>query len=411
MNPTTEDQPIDTGFKFYETTATRKVFELTKRIRAVAGGTSASKTVSIMFWIIKYCQTQNNKLVHVVSESYPHLEAGSMLDFQNIMKFHGYWNDARWNETKHQYTFETGTKVRFYSLDVSGAHGPRRDVLFLNECNNQPMAVYDQLEPRTRETIWMDWNPSSEFWFYTSLLQNEELKSDLDFITLTYKDNEALDEATVRSIESRRGNKNWFRVYGLGLLGEVEGRVYTGWKMIDKIPHEARLMRYGLDFGYSKDPTAVVAIYYYNGGYIFDEVLYQTRLGYEQIAEVIKNQEINAQVIADSADPRGIDAIYGYGVAILPTKKGKGSINAGIKWVQEQKISVTSRSVNIWSEQRKYMFISDDKAITETNPTGITTDPQDFDNHAMDAIRYGMDSLKAPSRRPKQQFKQVTLSI
>lgn len=394
------------SFQFKETTATRKVFELNKRIRAVAGGTSASKTVSIMFWLIKYCQTQKHKLVHVVSESYPHLEAGSMNDFQSIMMNHGYWHKNRWNETKHQYEFETGTKLRFYSLDVSSAHGPRRDVLFLNEANNIPMSVYDQLEPRTRETVWLDWNPSVEFWFYTQLLPNPELQEDLQFITLTYKDNEALDRATVKSIESRKGNKNWWQVYGLGQLGEVEGRIYTGWQMLDKIPFEARLVRYGLDFGYSNDPTAIVAIYYYNGGYIFDEVLYQKRMSYEQIADVIRNQPKNALVIADSADPRGIDEIHGYGVPIQPVTKGRDSINYGIQYVQDQRISVTKRSVNIIREYRGYLWEKD-----KNDDTLLTTKPQDFDNHAMDALRYGMDSLKAPVRRPRQQNRQINLSM
>lgn len=399
------------AFQFKETTATHKVFAMNTRIRAVAGGTSASKTVSIMFWIIKYCQTQRNKLVHVVSESYPHLEAGSMLDFQNIMQNHGYWNRARWNETKHQYEFETGTKLRFYSLDVESAHGPRRDVLFLNEANNIPMAVYDQLEPRTRETIWLDWNPSTEFWFYTQLLDNPELKEDLQFITLTYKDNEALDRATVKSIESRKGNKNWWRVYGLGQLGEVEGRIYTGWQSIDEIPHEARLMRYGLDFGYSNDPAAIVAIYYYNGGYIFDEVLYAKGISNQRLAEVLRDQEVNAQVIADSAEPKSIDEIRGYGIPITPTVKGRDSINYGIQFVQDQRISVTKRSLHIWKEYRSYMWEKNDKAITTENPEGITTKAQDFDNHAMDALRYGMNSIRVPVRRPRQKRRQVNLAI
>lgn len=357
-----------------------------------------------MFWLIKYCQTQPNKMVHVVAESYPHLEAGSMLDFQNIMQAHHYWERARWNETKHQYLFPSGTKLRFYSLDVESAHGPRRDVLFLNEANNIPLKVFDQLEPRTRETVWLDWNPSSEFWFYTDVL--EQRAEDLDFITLTYKDNEALDAASVKSIESRKGNKAWFRVYGLGLLGEVEGRVYTGWKSIDKVPHEARLMRYGLDFGYSRDPAVLIAVYYYNGGYIFDEVLYARGMSNQRIAEVINDQPGHAIVVADSAEPKSIDEVHSYGVPIVPVRKGKDVKNSSINYIQDQRISFTTRSVNLAKEYRSYLWATDKDGNQFKPPKA-----QDFDDHAMDALRYAMEAIKEPVRRPRQRNAQVNLAM
>jgi hypothetical protein len=176
--------------EFKDTTATRKIFALKKRIRAVAGGTSASKTISILVWLIDYAQTMHNELISVVSESFPHLEMGAMQDFQDIMKAHGYWNDNRWHGTKHTYTFETGSRIQFFSVDTYGkAHGPRRDVLFVNECNNLEYKIVDQLITRTRKIVWFDWNPSVEFWFYTEMQPHRD---DIDFITLTYKDNEAL---------------------------------------------------------------------------------------------------------------------------------------------------------------------------------------------------------------------------
>lgn len=385
-NATTLDNP----FRFSDTTATKKVFSLDKRIRAVAGGTSASKTISITVWIIDYCQSTKNKLVHVVSESYPHLEAGSMLDFQNIMKAQGYWDQARWHGTKHFYTFETGTVLKFYSLDLSTAHGPRRDVLFINEANNISKLVFDQLEPRTREIVWLDWNPSEEFWFYKDVLDSR--KEDTDFITLTYKDNEALDENTIKSIESRKNNKSWWKVYGEGQLGEVEGRVYTGWRVVDDVPFEAKLLRRGLDFGYSIDPAAIVDIYYLDGGYIFDERLYALRQDNEMLAKFLSNLESPETItVADSAEPKSIAELKKYGAySVTEAWKGKGSRNTGIQWVQNQKISVTSRSYNLLSEYRSYMwqFNKDGEQLTE---------PEDGNDHLMDAIRYAMESLE-----PKQ---------
>jgi len=382
---------IKNPFNFVDTTATKKVFALRKRIRAVAGGTSASKTISILVWLIDYCQTkqERDKLCSVVSESHPHLEKGAILDFQNIMKDRGYWNENLWNQTKHTYTFETGNKLEFYSVDTYGkAHGPRRDVLFVNEANNLEYKIVDQLITRTREIVWMDWNPSEEFWFYTEILPNRD---DVEFITLTYLDNEALDEIVIREIESHKNNKNWWTVYGLGQLGVIESRIYKDWQFVDEIPFEARLERYGLDFGYSNDPTAIVAVYYYNGGYILDEVTYEKGMLNDRIAGVLKNVD-KALIIADQSEPKSIDEIRLHGLTILPCQKGPGSINRGIGWVQQQKISVTKRSVNLIKEYRNYLWITDEKTDQ------ILNEAQDFDNHAMDALRYAIASIKDPNQ-------------
>lgn len=371
---------------FQDTTATRKIFELKKRISAVAGGTSASKTISILIWLIDYCQTPQNglKLVTVTSESYPHLQKGAMLDFQNIMKDSGYWRDDLWHDTKHVYTFETGNRLEFATFDTySKAHGSRRDVLFVNEGNNMAYNIVDQLMVRTREKVWLDWNPTSEFWFYTEILGQRD---DVDFITLTYKDNEALDELTVKEIESHKNNRLWWQVYGLGELGVVEGRIYTEWRDIDFVPEEARLEKYGLDFGYSIDPTAIVAVYKWNDSYVLDEIIYQKGLSNRQISEVMLNLE-RASVIADSAEPKSIDEITSYGVPIFPSTKGADSVRQGIQVVQDQKIFVTKRSINILKEYRNYLWKVDREGKT-------TNEPSDIWNHMMDAIRYAISSGK-----------------
>lgn len=372
---------------FAETTALHKIAKLDKRIRIVPGGTSASKTISILMWLIDYCQSHEGKLVSVVSESFPHLQRGAIRDFINIMTDRRYLVDNRWNKSSYTYTFETGSKLEFFSADQpSKVRGPRRDVLFINEANNIPYETYDQLEIRTKEIIWIDYNPTNEFWVYEEVIPHVEH----DFLTLTYKDNEALDPAIVQSIESHKHNKGWWAVYGLGQLGEVEGKIFKGWQILDEIPHEARLERYGLDFGYSNDPTAIVAIYYYNGGYILDEITYQKGLSNKQIADILSNVD-KVLVMADSAEPKSIDELMLYGVNVLGTKKGQGSVNQGIQYVQDQKISITKRSINGIKEYRNYMW--------ETDRDGkIINTPIDLWNHFLDATRYGFESL-----RPKQK--------
>ena len=373
------------------TQTTYKLADMKQRIRAVAGGTSAGKTISILTLLIDDAQSDTKStLTSIVSESFPHLRRGVMRDFLAIMQEHGYFKDERWSKSDFTYTFESGSKLEFFSADQpSKVRGPRRDRLFINEANNIPYEAYDQLTVRTREYIWLDWNPTSEYWWYTEVQPH---RTDYDFKTVTYKDNEALDKNIVIDIESHKANKAWWQVYGLGQLGETEGRIFTGWQIIDAVPHEARLERYGLDFGYSNDPTAIVAIYSYNGGFILDEVTYQKGLSNKQIADVIGNQP-KALVMADSAEPKSIDELRLYGVNVLATLKGQGSVNQGIQYVQDQKISITKRSINGIKEYRNYMWNTDKEGR-------ILNTPIDMWNHFIDATRYGFESL-----RPKEKHK------
>jgi len=377
--------------QYQATTGTNKLLKLKKRIRAVCGGTSASKTISILLYLIDKAQSNKSLKISVVSESFPHLKRGAIRDFIDIMESHNYFRPGQWNKTDYVYNFESGSFIEFFSADQpSKVRGPRRDILFINEANNIPYETFDQLEIRTNKEVWLDWNPTHEFWFYTDV---KDKRDDVDFITLTYKDNEALPEAIVKSIESHKDNKNWWQVYGLGQLGELEGKIYKDWQIIDDIPHEARLERYGLDFGYSNDPAAIVAIYYYNGGYVLDEELYQTGMKNRELAEFIKNRP-PAMVVADSAEPKSIDEIREYGVNIIPSDKGQGSVNRGINYVQDQQISVTKRSLNIIKEYRNYLWKTDREGK-------ITTEPDQGFDHTMDAIRYGLESYK-PSKPKKQ---------
>lgn len=316
------------------------------------------------------------------------------------MKDRGYWDDNRWVQNpKPTYTFETGSKVEFLSVDTYGkAHGPRRDVLFLNEANNIPYNIADQLITRTRKTIWLDWNPVSEFWFYEKF---KDVRKDMDFITLTFKDNEALDEGTLGEIYAHKNDPRWWKVYGLGELGETEGKIYNNWKVIDEIPHEANLEGYGLDFGYTNDPTAIIAVYYYNGGYVIDEIAFTKGLSNKQIADILVNQR-KALVIADSAEPKSIDEIASYGVNISGVqKKGvrwQSFVNWSIDVVKSQQISITKKSLNIIKEYRNYLWKVD-------RDGKVLNEPEHMFSHSMDAIRYRLCSL-APVKRIEEEWEQ-----
>lgn len=398
---------------FKRTTATKKIIKLDKphvreigsgpkdmeqppaRIRIVQGGTSASKTISILLFLIakaQYDKSDNPTLTSIVSESVPHLKRGAIRDFINILTTQGYFKQANWNVTDSIYTFENGSKIEFFSSDNGDKlRGARRDRLFINEANNVPLDAFNQLEVRTKEFILLDYNPTNEFWAFTEIMNDPNTLFDWEKIILTYKDNEALSDNIVASIESRKNRPGWWNVYGLGQLGEVEGKIYKDWYIMqdEELPHEARLERFAVDFGYSNDPTAIVAIYWYNGGYILDEITFQKELSNKQIADIILNQTSTPVLtIADSAEPKSIAEIASYGVLIQPCEKGADSVRNGIAVVQDQRISVTRRSANIIKEYRNYLWRTDKDGKFLNPPI-----PESGYDHAMDAVRYGIVSL------------------
>ena len=354
----------------------------------ITHNTSSAKTISLLLILIDMAQRDKTPtLASVVSESFPHLKRGAIRDFLNIMQAQNYFKAERWNKTDFIYTFETGSQIEFFSSDQPGkVRGPRRHRLFINESNNIPFETFEQLEVRTSDIIFLDWNPVSEYWFEIEVLPKRD---DVDHIITTYKDNEGLSKDIVRSIESRKNRYGWWRVYGEGLLGEAEEKIYRGWNTaLEEIPHEAKMIRRWLDFGYSADETAIGTIYYYNGGYILDEVLYQKGLSNKNIADTLLNsEEPQTLVIADSAEPKSIDEIKSYGVNILPCEKGPDSVRNGIQIVQDQRISVTKKSLNIIKEYRNYVWKKDKEGK-------ITKEPIDIWDHHMAGIRYALSSLK-----------------
>ena len=381
---------------YCQTTATNKILQLTMRIRAIQGGTSAGKTISNLLLLIALAQMDKKPTTtSIVSESLPHLKRGAIKDFLSIMREHGYFKEDNWNKSESTYQFETGSVIEFFGADQADKlRGARRERLFINEANNISFEAFEELEVRTKEFILLDWNPTNEFWFYTDVKPN---RNDVEHIIITYKDNEGLSPEIIASIEQRKNRKGWWQVYGEGQLGEVDGKIYKDWGIIDDIPFGARLMRYGLDYGYTNDPTAIVAVYYYNGGYIFDEICYQRGLSNRQIAEIILGQENKVIVVADSAEPKSNDEIRSYGVTLIGAKKGKDSVRQGIQFVQDQKIQVTRKSANIIKEYRNFLWKTDKNGK-------ILNEPEHTYKHSMDAVSYALNSISSSNSGPAKQY-------
>jgi phage terminase large subunit len=370
------------GIMFKRTSAINKILSLKRRIKIIQGGTSAGKTFGILPVLIDRATKTAGLEISVVAESIPHLRRGALRDFEKIMKWTGRFFDDRFNKTLLKYEFANGSFIEFFSADDSSKlRGARRDILYINECNNVPFEAYNELAIRTKKEVFLDFNPANEFWVHKELKD----EPDSDFIILTYKDNEALDESIVQQIEKNREKAstsaywaNWWKVYGEGQVGSLEGVVFNNWKQIDILPNEAKLIGIGLDFGYTNDPTAIIEVYNYNGTRIINELAYRTGMLNSDIAKVLPN---NVTIYADSAEPKSIEEIRRYGKTIKPVTKGKDSINYGIDVMQRNNYLVTSNSSNLIKELRSYCW--------DTDKTGMRLNkPIDHFNHAIDALRY-----------------------
>jgi phage terminase large subunit len=364
------------------TTAINKILALKKRVKIIQGGTSAGKTFGIIPVLIDRATKTSNLEISIVAESIPHLRRGALKDFLKIMKWTNRYIDASFNKSLLRYEFGNGSYMEFFSADDSSKlRGARRDILYINECNNIEFESYNELSIRTKKEVYLDFNPANEFWVHTEL--KDEL--DTDFIILTYKDNEALDEAIVSQIEKNRLKAttssywaNWWRVYGLGEIGMLEGVIFSNWKTIDTIPTEAKLLGYGLDFGYTNDPTTIIEVYNYNGKRILNEICYQTGMVNSDVAKKLQS---NVIAYADSSEPKSIEEIKRQGKTIKGVTKGQDSINFGIQIMQGQEYLVTSLSVNLIKELRAYCWDSDKTGKRLNKPAG-------GNDHAIDAVRY-----------------------
>ena len=374
--------------KFIMTTNLEVIASLEKRIRIVQGGSSAGKTFSIIPLLIDYAVKNENKYISVVSESTPHLKRGAMKDFEVIMRATNRWIEGSFNKQNLVYTFQNDSKIEFFSADSPDKlRGARRDVLFVNEANNVTFEAYQQLSMRTNDFIFIDYNPVAEFWAHTELMDRD----DADFVILTYKGNEGLPKSIVDELERAESKKdsspywkNWVNVYVYGKIGQLTGAIITNWTKCDEVPEYARLMGYGLDFGYSNDPTAMVGFYRADGVIYMKEEMYDKGMTNTDIVDLWKLKGISKTlpIFADSAEPKSIEELRRYGYNVKPVKKGKDSILFGIDILSSQDtLYVPASCTNMIKELRNYIW--------ETDKDGHKLNkPIDKWNHLIDAARY-----------------------
>jgi len=372
-----------------QTTAQKKILKLRKRVRVVQGGTSSSKTFSIIPLLIQYAMFTNGAEISIVAESIPHLRRGAIRDFLKIMDWTGNFIPDDWNASSFTYRFPNKSYIEFFSAgDESKLRGARRDVLFMNEANNINWDAYYQLAIRTRKFIYIDYNPTSEFWAHTELIPD---KRNTDFIILTYKDNEALEPAIIKEIEAAREKgktseywQNWWNVYGLGQVGSIQGAIFSTFEQVKQEEiNDAELIALGLDWGFTNDPTALVAVYRKNGKVLLHELIYEAGLTNQDIGERMRALGVNKshEIIADSAEPKSIEELRRMGFRMTAAVKGQDSVRQGIDILQRHDLAVTETSLNLIKELRNYKWATDKAGKT-------LNEPIDAYNHGVDGVRY-----------------------
>lgn len=382
--------------KFKYTTSIKKIRALKRRKKVIQGGSSAAKTFAILSIIIDRCIKTPNLECSVVSQSIPHLKRGAYKDFIKILKMTGRYK--RDQHTLMRYQFSNGSYVEFFSVeDEDKVLGARRNVLYINEANRIKFDTYHQLAIRTDQDIYIDFNPTKRFWAHTEVIG----ASDVDFITLTYKDNEARPENVDHDMaEAKRKHDegvssywvNYWKVYGLGEIGALDGCVWTDWSIIEELPtwfnEETgetiplyEFLGIGIDFGY-KNPAAAIAVYKYNDRYIFDEWVHESKLSNKDLAQIILANGYSGEICyCDSAEPKSINDLNTYGINAEPCAEKKDLREYGIKKIGSDHFYVTKNSKSLISDLENYVW-QKTKTGEELNK------PMKQNDHGPDAMLY-----------------------
>lgn len=388
---------------FQRTTAIEKIGAMKKRIKVIPGGTSAGKTQGVLPILMNKAIKEPGLEISIVSATFPQLRLGAMKDFLKIMKETKRFRRHCWNKTEHTYRFPNGSYIEFFSADQEDkVRGPRRDILYINECNRISFDTYHAMLIRTHSHVYLDYNPSHEFWVHTKVIGDE----DVEVLTLTFEDNEACPEMVKRElykaikkakIEEERGEKNgfwmnWVNVYVYGKLGKLEGTAIKKWNMVPEWPEGAKKVGYGLDFGFTA-PSALIKCGLYEGELYIQEEVYEKGLNIvvnpkNPEAESIEGRMIERDIpklcnmVADSAEPRSIKQIRDAGYSCLPVKKKTDGTDVGITTINSFVINVVEGSPNVVHEFTVHRYKIDPRTGEYTSVL------EKKNNHAIMAIVY-----------------------
>lgn len=355
------------------------VLDAQKRYIILYGGTRAGKTYAILQYLAYHAATHANKRINVVSISFPHLRRGALEDFKRILQASGYY--YQFFASANRFLFANGTYIEFFSVDKAPKQrGAQRDILFINEANLLPYDAFNELDARTRERVFMDFNPTARFWLNDFYAKHEN-KEDFSFIRRTYKHNPYLDPRQIAAIESRRNDERWWRVYGEGRWGESQGRAFTNFKVVDHIPPQAKLAAVGIDFGLSVSPTAVVEVLKSGSDLYAREVHYSPQTTLTELISLLylryKNHK-NLIIVADSAQKDLIIDLRKANIPVAPSKKL--TLRASYAILNSLSVKIEKSSENLISEAYSVEWASEDKLYARND-------------HALDALRYAIHAI------------------
>ena len=347
------------------------------------GGTSSGKTYSIMQVLFTLGIEDAGSITTVVGQDVPNLKKGAYRDAKRILEssevLRAWWPYV--NEGERIIRCVNGSIIEFSSFkDAQDAKSGKRDYLFVNEANGIPYDIYWQLAIRTRKRVFIDYNPTARFWCHDELIGRDGVRTSIS----DHRKNYFLSDEEHERIEGINDEELW-KVYARGLTGKISGLVLTNWDICDRLPPREEWKRsyYGLDFGFTNDPSALEQVVEAHGDLWIDELIYSTGLTNPMIAERARDEGLTRddEIIADCAEPKSIHELNGMGLWVSPSLKGQDSIVSGIDILKRYRLHVTRRSIGILSNLRAYKWDKD-------RDGNMTNKPEDKNNHGIDAIRY-----------------------
>tara|TARA_R100001163_G_scaffold40037_1_gene30371 strand:- start:1137 stop:2291 length:1155 start_codon:yes stop_codon:yes gene_type:complete len=352
------------------------------KIQVHQGGTRSGKTYSICQVLIELCYLNKNAgiIITIVRKTFPALRSSVMRDFFEILSKGGNYRPELHNKSSATYKL-FGNLIEFISADQpQKLRGRKRHILYINEANELSLEDFRQLILRTTTRTIIDYNPADEYhWIYDHVLE----RNDVEFFKTTYKDNPYLEQSVIDEIERfKETDENYWRIYGLGERGVNVSAIFPQWQIADNLPENAKLVAYGMDWGFTNDPTALVSVWRVDYSLYIKEHLYKTGMTNQDISNELDALQLDrTPIICDSAEPKSIEELHRLGHNVKPAKKGPDSIRLGIDIMKRHKLYILADSTNAQKEFRNYRW--------ETDKNGVNlSKPKDANNHIVDAVRY-----------------------
>jgi len=346
------------------------------------GGTSSGKTYAILQ--VLFTRAINEVCtISVVGQDIPNLKVGALRDALDIYNGDDTIKQQLtfYNRSERVFTFKNGSIMEFNSYDnEQDAKSGKRDYLFINEANGIPYNIYEQLSLRTRKQVYLDYNPDASFWVHDKLIP----MANAELIISDHRHNPFLTDKTRAKIEALKDkDEDLWKVYARGRTGKIEGLILKKWFVLNESFNDKKLVGYGIDFGFTNDPSTLIEVRMQDGELWIKEMIYETGLTNQDLSHRMEILGVSkgSLIVADSSEPKSIEELRRLHWTVDGVKKGKDSIMFGINLLRGYTINVHASSKNLIKELEQYRWKVD------RNGDSLNV-PIDNYNHAIDALRY-----------------------